>query len=213
MDEREIDHALTELLAERLPQHPAPLALKRRLAEQWLTPPARSWRRRAVAIPALAAAVLLLVALPVAYDRMVVAPGRATDALLTEAVNDHVRVLQSPLGVESTGMHDVKPWFTGKLDFAPVVGFMGDAEFPLKGGAVGYYVDRPAAVVIFGRRRHTMSLLVFRAEGLPLPARVTTSAVRGFNVMLWRDGALGYALVSDVDRAELTALGAKLRGD
>src|SRR3954470_4467502 len=128
MDERDIDRALTELLAERLPQHPAPLALKRRLAAQWPSAPARPWWRRTIAVPAIAAAVLLLVALPVGYDRMVVMPGRATDALVTEAVNDHVRALQTPLGVVSGGMHDVKPWFTGKLDFAPVIPFMGDAE-------------------------------------------------------------------------------------
>ena len=34
--------------------------------------------------------------------------------------------------------------------------------------------------------------------------------VRGFNVLLWRDGELGYALVSDVDAADLAALGAKI---
>ena len=217
------DEELTELLAQRLPQHPAPLALKRKLAAQWGLERddrrAPFWRRRTIAIPALAAAVVVLVALPVVYDRAVMAPARATDVLVAEAVNDHVRATQAPLGVESGGMHDVKPWFTGKLDFAPAVAFMGDAEFPLRGGAVGYYVDRPAAVLLFGRRRHTISLLVFRSEGLPWPAsapaamggtRATVRSARGFNVVLWRAGELGYALVSDVDRGELLTLGAKL---
>jgi hypothetical protein len=34
--------------------------------------------------------------------------------------------------------------------------------------------------------------------------------VRGFNVLLWRDPDLGYALVSDLNAAELRALGMRL---
>jgi len=34
--------------------------------------------------------------------------------------------------------------------------------------------------------------------------------VRGFNVLLWRDADLSYALVSDVDAAELAALAARI---
>lgn len=49
------------------------------------------------------------------------------------------------------------------------------------------------------RRRH---VLVFRVDGLAWTRdaheRHTTS-VRGFNVIVWRAGELGYALVSDVD--------------
>ena len=37
-------------------------------------------------------------------------------------------------------------------------------------------------------------------------------AERGFNVVIWRRGGLGYALVSDVDAAELKGLAAKLVG-
>jgi anti-sigma factor RsiW len=115
----------------------------------------------------------------------------------------------------------VKPWFAGRLDFAPVVGFEGDSEFPLKGGAIAYYLDRRAAVFVYGRRLHTIALFVFRADGLPWPTRGSESLgpvlayetqSRGFNVILWRNGELGYALVSDVDRKELITFGAKIAG-
>lgn len=49
-----------------------------------------------------------------------------------------------------------------------------------------------------------------RADGLALPPRATRRTERGFNVVLWRGGALGYALVSDVERADLAALASKL---
>jgi anti-sigma factor RsiW len=218
------EEVVTELLENRLPQYPAAIALKRRLAAAWpdSTPSAQApraawwvrWGRPA--LPALAVGLLLLVAGPLYYER-VAQPRNDVAALVTEAVNDHLRVLASPrpLDVESGGIHQVKPWFEGKLDFAPEIPFAGDADFPLRGGALGYFLDRRAAVVVYQRRLHAVSLLVFRAEGLPWPSRGREphpASSRGFNVLLWRAGDLGYALVSDLDPAELRQLGAKLGG-
>jgi anti-sigma factor RsiW len=213
------ERALTEVLERRLPQHPASLALKRRLAAGWpatqaadARPPRRTpwwglWPRWVA--PAAAAALLLLVALPLYQGRRTA----AVDRVVTEVVNDHLRMLQPERapGVLSGGLHQVKPWFAGRLDFAPVVTFEGDAEFPLKGGSVEYFLDRRAAVFLYGRRLHTISLLVFRPEGVALPARGTEERrVRGFTVMLWRAGDLAYALVADVDPHDLRLLARRL---
>ena len=222
------EQLLMEALEHRLPQHAAPIALKRRLQAEWPAETRRAsswwyprgWRRSFV--PALAVAAGLLVTVPVYYQWD--AGSRGAAGMVTEAVTDHLRVLSSqhPLDIESGGMHQVKPWFQGRLDFAPVVPFLGDAEFPLRGGAVGYYLERKAAVFVFTRRRHEISLFVFRAAGLPWPTtghqsvggtRATITTSRGFHVILWRDGELGYALVSDVDVPELSQLAAKLTGD
>lgn len=220
-----VERELTQVLERRTPQYSAPVALKRKLAANWPAPaPAvprsrpRSWLR--LALPtALAAAVLFLL---VPSARELVAPkGEGAQVMVGEAVNDHVRMLQSqrPLEVESSGLHQVIPWFSGKLDFAPGIHFAGDEEFPLRGGSVGYFVDRKAAALIYGRRLHSISLLVFKAEGLPWPtarlepagrAKVYRTSARGFNVLLWREGELGYALVSDVNAADLLLLASKL---
>jgi anti-sigma factor RsiW len=201
---------------QRLPQHPASLALKRRLATQWPAAPLAApswWHRWSVLAPVLAA-LLLVVAAPLAYEWTV---GRSAPAnMVREAVNDHLRIVSGhhALEVEAGVIHQVKPWFAGKLDFAPVVTFGGDAEFPLQGGAVEYFLDRQAAVFVYKRRLHTVSLLVFRADGLPWPAggRPSTRAERGFNIVLWRAGELGYALVSDLDARELSELAGRLAG-
>jgi len=37
-------------------------------------------------------------------------------------------------------------------NFAPIVSYEGDADFPLKGGAVGYFLDRKAAVLVYARQ-------------------------------------------------------------
>jgi anti-sigma factor RsiW len=101
----------------------------------------------------------------------------------------------------------------GNVPPFPVVPFAGDADFPLRGGAVERFLDRQAAVFVYGRRLHTVSLLVFRADGLSWPrdeGQLRKTSVRGFNVILWRSGDLGYALVSDVDVRDLTDLSLRL---
>ena len=220
------EHALTELLEQRLPQYAAPVGLKRSLAASWSQAPSRApswWQRWArPLVPAFAVALVLLTALPL-YRGGGFRGANDGRAMLGEAVNDHLRILSSqhPLDIESGGMHQVKPWFAGRLDFAPVVSFLGDEEFPLQGGAVGYFLDRKAAVFVFHRRLHVITLLVFRADGLPWPAQARVSqgqapaaavADRGFNVVLWRGGELGYALVSDVDATELNQLAGRIAG-
>jgi anti-sigma factor RsiW len=141
--------------------------------------------------------------------------------LLAEAVNDHLRVVSSshPVEIESGGIHQVKPWFTGRLDFAPRVSFSGDGDFALVGGSVGYFRDRKAAVFVFKRRLHTITLLVFPPEGLGWPTEGLTrlgrlslahETSRGFSVLMWRDGGLGYVLVSDVNRHDLELLSSRI---
>ena len=165
--------------------------------------------------------MILLALAPLAWQRVLAPPEVGRGAMVTEAVNDHVRLLQSrrPLEIESDGLHQVIPWFSGRLDFAPAVRFPGDADFPLRGGAVSYFLDRPAATLVYGRRLHSISVFVFRADGLPWPKaglerqgrlEIYGTAARGFNVLLWRDGELGYALVSDVHSRDLLLLATKL---
>ncbi|HEX9400029.1 MAG TPA: hypothetical protein VF912_07965 [Anaeromyxobacter sp.] len=216
------EDVLSELLERRLPRHPASRALTRRLAALASpaapAPPlaARRWSRR------LGAPVVAAAALVVAITATLVArssrDGGALAALTTESVNDHVRVLQRerPVDVESGALHEVKPWFEGKLDFAPAVPAPVVPEMRLEGGSVGYFVDRKAAVVVYRLRRHLVTLLVFRADGLPAANGVAGERVplrrtlRGYDVFLWRSGELGYALVSDVDAVELSAIATRL---
>lgn len=219
---------------DRLPRHAAPGPLKRRLETLLAAdavepavaaPPERSastgrWRSAWLPplVSAFAAAAVVLVVMRGMTPH---SPGPVASALLDEAVNDHLRVVSSthPVDIESGGIHQVKPWFTGRLDFAPRVAFGGDDDFPLIGGSVGYVHDRKAAVFVFKRRLHTITLLVFPAEGFDWPRSgqrslgrltVTEQATRGFSTLLWRDGDLGYALVSDVSSQDLELLASRL---
>ena len=205
--ERAIERAL-----EARPVFALPDALRAQLAVKvGVSKPKRRFARAlAVLAPSLA-----LCALALLLVRAVSSPNQV---LVSEAVNDHLRVLyaEHPIEIESGGIHQVKPWFAGRLDFAPVLSFTGNDEFPLLGGAIGLFVDRKAATFVFKHRLHTATLFVFRSEGLNWPLRHDTSlgalpassaASRGFNVLLWRQQDLGYALVSDMNGADLARLG------
>ena len=210
------ERALDEVLARELPRYAAPPSLKRRLALMAGpgAPERRAARATRRAVPAIAAAAVLLLAVGGTLwwqrDR-----AGAADPLTAELVNDHLRVLarERPVDVESRGSHEVKPWFEGRLDFAPVVPDPAVPELRLRGGAVGYVFDRKAAVVLYSLRLHAVTMFAFREEGLPspggrvsAPGAVRRRAVRGFTVASWRAGDLGYALVSDVNPAELVDL-------
>jgi anti-sigma factor RsiW len=210
------DAALSKVLEDRLPRRRAPASLRRSLEARWDPPPARRAPRFARGLATMAAGAAMATLVLFAWRAT-----RSNDAMLTEAVNDHLRVLYSehPVEVESGGLHQVKPWFAGRVDFAPVVPFAGDDDFPLQGGSVAYFLDRKAATFVFKRRLHVITLFVFPAEGMPWPtvatqpvgdARGTLESSRGFHVLLWRQGDLGYALVSDVDTKDLGMLGAKV---
>jgi anti-sigma factor RsiW len=71
-------------------------------------------------------------------------------------------------------------------------------------------------VLVYQRQLHKESLIVFRADGLPFPkadrplgrALASVRQVRGFSVVVWREGELGYALVSDLNATDLVGLAA-----
>ena len=82
-----------------------------------------------------------------------------------------------------------------------------------------YTVRFKAAVFVFKRHLHTVTLLVFPADGLPWSSSgltrlgrlsISEETSRGFSVLLWREEGLGYALISDVSRPDLELLASRI---
>lgn len=214
------ERELSDLLVRGLPRHPAPWSLRRRLERAWLAAPeprqAPAFRGRRLALAACAAAAVAVVSgsAGLMAGRRGAGQDEAGARLAEEAVGDHLRVLraQQPLEIASGGLHQVKPWFEGRLDFAPPVPAPDVPELRLEGGAVGWFLDRDAAVLAYRLRLHRVTLLVFRAPGLPWPPgseAPTFRTARGFRAAVWHRNGLGYALVSDVDDEALHELAAR----
>jgi anti-sigma factor RsiW len=126
------------------------------------------------------------------------------DALAREVISSHLRSLLGThlLDVPSADQHTVKPWFDGKLSFAPPVHDLADHGFPLIGGRLDYCNGREVAALIYQRKLHVINLFIWPSEsgGNKVAEGFTKD---GYQVSHWdRDGFTFWA-VSDVNAEDL----------
>ena len=161
----------------------------------------RSWNWLALAAAVLLAAIIGWILFPRLQQ-----PG-ADQFLATELIASHVRSLMANhlTDVASSDQHTVKPWLDTKLDFAPPVVDLSSEGFPLIGGRLDYLDNRPAAVLIYQRRKHFINLFVWPAESNA--TRPTMSISRqGYQLLHWVDSDFNYWAVSDVSANDLQTL-------
>jgi anti-sigma factor RsiW len=128
--------------------------------------------------------------------------GPAPEELLTqEVIASHVRaqmVAGRLTDVSSSDSHTVKPWFNGKLDFAPPVLDLTTQGFPLVGGRLDYLTNRPVAALVYRHRQHLIHLFVWPAVNRPDTARHALTH-QGYQVIYWSDAAMHYWAISDLN--------------
>jgi anti-sigma factor RsiW len=115
----------------------------------------------------------------------------------------HVRsLLVSHLtDVASSDQHTVKPWFLGKLDFAPPVINLEQKGFPLIGGRLDYAGGRVVPALVYRRHSHAINLFIWPA-GKPGAAMENLD---GYHIVSWTQDGFTYAAVSDLNLEELRA--------
>jgi anti-sigma factor RsiW len=127
-------------------------------------------------------------------------------SLVDEVVADHVRSMLAThlLDVPSTDQHTVKPWFDGKLKFAPPVQDFADHGFRLIGGRLDYLNGQEVAAVVYQKNKHIINLLLWPAEsnGNGSPRSFSRN---GYNIIHWNHGGFDWWAVSDVNAADLEA--------
>ncbi len=190
--------ALSAALRQEAPYYPLPPALRdtvRRQAQALAPRPKRarvSWR-----LPAVSFGAGVALAAALAFAWLPRSPG-----LEAEVVSEHVRALQPGhlLDLPSSDQHQVKPWFDGRLDFAPPVVDLAAAGFPLTGGRLDVIAGRPVAALVYGRRQHVIDLFVAPASGEAAPV---AGGVHGYNTVHWTEGGMTFWAVSDLNPGEL----------
>lgn len=130
--------------------------------------------------------------------------GAATrEHLLQELVAGHVRSLMVDhlTDVAASDTHLVKPWFEGKLDFAPPAPDLTAQGFPLVGARLEYLAQRPVAALIYQRRQHLINLFVWPA---PAPRLDELMVMRqGYHLAHWHTAGMNYWAVSNLNQGEL----------
>jgi len=200
--------ATQALLRESARRHQAPESLSRAIraglnvtraaATPRGAPARRPWWRDGLSFglgAALAAAIALFVVNPAQQD------------LLDQIVASHIRALQPGHleDVVSTDQHTVKPWFDGRVDFAPPVKDLAGKQFPLLGGRLDYLNDRPVAALVYGSDKHVIDLYVWPMSkdgggGVPM---LQTGARNGYSTVHWRENGMDFWAVSDVEAGKL----------
>jgi anti-sigma factor RsiW len=118
----------------------------------------------------------------------------------------HLRSLQPGhlTDVESTDQHTVKPWFDGKVDIAPPVRDFASDGFPLVGGRLDVIEGRTVAALVYGRRKHIVSVFVWKSlDNAPYSG---SGEQQGYHWVAWKKDGLLFCAVSDTALADLQQL-------
>jgi anti-sigma factor RsiW len=128
-----------------------------------------------------------------------------------DVASAHARSLlqESPVQVASSQSHTVKPWFNGRIEFAPSVKVLTDRGFPLVGGRVDFVGGQRVATLVYKRRLHLINVFMWPAVDGASPGPMPT-AVQGYNTLSWTAGGLTYWAISDLNARELAELQALL---
>lgn len=185
-----------------------PAALRRGLARRFASPP---WMRPQ-AWQALAASLVIGIAVGSA-GTFGVLPTRPVDTTADQVVASHIRALMapSPADVASSDHHTVKPWFDGKVAFAPQVVELAAVGFPLVGGRVDVVGLEPVPALVYRAGKHLISLVEMPSESAAA-GPVTRRMDRGYEAVSWTDNRVTYWAVSDASDEALQAFVKALRG-
>jgi anti-sigma factor RsiW len=158
-----------------------------------------------------AAAVLLVVVVAARIGSNWIAPSH-DELIAKEIVGGHIRSLMANhlSDVTSTDQHTVKPWFDGKLTFAPPVVDLRQEGFPLIGGRLDYVDGKPVAALVYQRRLHYINVFIWPSTGVP-DAAPASEALEGYNILHWSQSGMTSWAISDLSADDLKTLGALLR--
>lgn len=206
--------SLRSLLQARAPRFAAPTHLRSRVHASLR--PAQKVRRLRDWVPvgwwqfggSLAAAILLS-SVMTSYWML----SSNADRAVNDVVDAHVRALVTNhvTDVASADRHTVKPWFNGKLDFAPPVKDLAAEEFPLVGGRLDYVDGRSVATLLYRHHQHWISVFIW-PDQTDRDRAPREFAKRGYEITGWTAAGMRFYVVTDMAGPELGRFAALLRG-
>ena len=131
----------------------------------------------------------------------------AQDIATHDVLSAHLRsvmVTGRLVDVPATDRHEVKPWFAGRVDFAPAVPDLAARGFVLVGGRLDVVDGRTVAAITYRYRLHIVNVFERPSKEGEQPAQ--SMSRQGYNIVHWsREGIERWA-VSDLAAGELAAI-------
>ena len=138
---------------------------------------------------------------------------RESDQLASILVEDHARYQSATTEVTSTEPEVINAWFRDRVRFPVQPPRLSDSS--LVGGRLCNLQGHPAALVVYRKPQSMISLFVLDGSDIELPREhliavderpCFIATERGYNVVMWKQRGLLYALVSDIRSADLLQL-------
>jgi anti-sigma factor (TIGR02949 family) len=199
--------AVSASIKESLVQYAAPAQLEDRIRKAVAADDFggdRSPRRITRRWPQLAAAGILIALASSGLTYAIASRSSGTTTVADQVVASHIRSLMPGhlTDVASSNLHNVKPWFAGRIDISPVVPSLDTAGFPLVGGRLDYVDGRPVAALVYMRRQHVINVYSWPTAAPSTTARRLADS-HGYHVINWRNAGAELWAISDVDPQEL----------
>jgi anti-sigma factor RsiW len=196
--------ALSQRLSD-MPPVTAPERLTARIEAMLAAEQKKPLGRARASRPGLLAGWIAAGAMTLVAASLVVTPLAVGPSLPQELADAHARSLLAGhlVDIPTSDRHVVRPWFDGRIGYAPPPAPDLKADgFPLVGGRLDYAEGRPIAALVYRRREHVIDLFVLPApKGIVLPR--LGPAPGGYAMLHWTDKGLSYWAVTDADPTEL----------
>jgi anti-sigma factor RsiW len=136
-----------------------------------------------------------------------------SEQLASILVDDHARYQSATTEVTSAEPEVINAWFRDRVRFSVQPPRLPDAS--LVGGRLCNLQGHPAALISYRKPQNLISLFVLDGREIELPREhliavdersCFVATERGYNVVIWKQRGLLYALVSDIRSAELLQL-------
>ncbi len=170
--------------------------------------PARRWLPSGIAAGAMALAVIFALVLPPVTFQNAELP------VVVEPVNDFItyKLSQRAPDISSGDPAELDAWLAGRIDFPFPVPAHRPAGFALTGSRLCSFLNRRLTALMYQKDGTQLSLYVMAADRLELPEarwvpsagrRLSRHRIQGHASLVWHEGGLVYAVVSDLPEAEL----------
>lgn len=185
-----------------LPVDPAPDLLRARIERDLRAIAARPRERTRERLRWAAMAASLIVAVGVGWlgGNFTGQGGRQSDEMIAGYLR--VAMAEAPVDVASSDRHTVKPWFAGRIAYAPPVHDLTAEGFPLLGGRLDVVDGRKVAVLVYRRNQHRVTLTLWPAATAGNTSPDVTER-DGFALARWRHAGFELRAVSDLTPGEM----------